>query len=484
MPSFYKGLANRVTSLPTATITGATNTTPITVTTSVAHMFSDGDKAIVYGVRGNTAANNPMTPFTPWTITFISATQFSLNGSVGNGAYVDGGQAFDASLDVATSLPSTGDPPTVASVNVAFEDALDRTQALQDRLYRSELYTQPLQYINWHPSRWLAADPGTSVTAVVDIKTTNVRADGSAECFYSQTFHSWIALGVNTNDIFLIGDEGLLTKKSTGIANKYVHGCESASKLLFFSIDDFTTNTITYDRCAANDATSWSTVNIDAGPYNHAKVIDNVVLPNGHLMLVGGTGNTNRFRSWTSTDHGDTWTTNEVAVPFSGTQYLSGISVGKNSRVFTWAYLTAGANLGDRLWYSDDEGTTWTQTSAIAHGLIRDVIYVSAFDRYLVLTDFGYALTTDPTDPTLYDWNTSVVIHAAVTDGGNIAYSDVSNVSINDMKLSIDMMTSSAFMHRSPNVVYCVAFGGVTGQERQFATLSTYDFRGSFKILG
>jgi hypothetical protein len=296
-------------------------------------------------------------------------------------------------------------------------------------------------------------------------------------CFYSQTFRQWIALGVNTNDIFLIGDEGLLTKKSTGIAHKYVHGVESANnKLLFFEIDDFTSNPITYDRCAANDYTSWSTVTIDVGPYNHAEVIDSVVLPNGHIMLVGGTGNTNRFRSWTSTDHGDTWSTSEVGVPFSGTQYLSGISVGKNARVFTWAYLTAGANLGDRLWYSDDEGTTWTQTSAIAHGLIRDVIYVSGFDRYLVLTDFGHALTTDPTDPALYDWNTSVVIRAAVTDGGNIVYSDVSNVSINEMKFSMDMMTSSALMHRSPNAVYCVAFGGVTGQNRQFATLSTYDF--------
>ncbi len=67
------------------TITGATNAAPIVITTSAAHGFSTGDRVDVSGVLGNTAANGI------WDITVMSATQFSLDNSTGNGAYTSGG---------------------------------------------------------------------------------------------------------------------------------------------------------------------------------------------------------------------------------------------------------------------------------------------------------------------------------------------------------------------------------------------------------
>lgn len=65
-------------------VTGATNATPIVITTAT-HGLSTGDYVFIEGVTGNTAANGF------WTITYVSATQFSLDTSVGNGAYVSGG---------------------------------------------------------------------------------------------------------------------------------------------------------------------------------------------------------------------------------------------------------------------------------------------------------------------------------------------------------------------------------------------------------
>ena len=80
--SLYGSIARATVTEP---ITNATNATPIVIT-SEAHGLSTGDEVFVNGVEGNLAANGP------WTITRIDANSFSLVGSSGNGAYVEGGQ--------------------------------------------------------------------------------------------------------------------------------------------------------------------------------------------------------------------------------------------------------------------------------------------------------------------------------------------------------------------------------------------------------
>jgi len=67
------------------TISGATNTSPITITTSGAHGLTSSNIVFISGVAGNTAANGF------WAITVVDSTHFILNGSVGNGAYTSGG---------------------------------------------------------------------------------------------------------------------------------------------------------------------------------------------------------------------------------------------------------------------------------------------------------------------------------------------------------------------------------------------------------
>lgn len=75
----------------TAGITGATNASPIVITTNTAAVDiwapNTGMSVTISGVNGNTAANGT------WTVTRISQSQFSLNGSDGtlSGTYTSGG---------------------------------------------------------------------------------------------------------------------------------------------------------------------------------------------------------------------------------------------------------------------------------------------------------------------------------------------------------------------------------------------------------
>jgi hypothetical protein len=68
-------------------VTGATNATPVEITTSTNHGLSTGDIVTVSGVRGNGGANVTST------ITVTAANKFTLDGSAGTAAYVSGGVA-------------------------------------------------------------------------------------------------------------------------------------------------------------------------------------------------------------------------------------------------------------------------------------------------------------------------------------------------------------------------------------------------------
>lgn len=130
MPSIYTGLPGNVSHSLSRTVSAATNATPIVITTTADHLFATGDTVIVASVAGNTAANGT------WTITKVSATTFSLDTSVGSGAYTSGGTAVDVSLTPQFQIPSDGDGPFIkaADVAVGFEALADRDQHLNARI--------------------------------------------------------------------------------------------------------------------------------------------------------------------------------------------------------------------------------------------------------------------------------------------------------------------------------------------------------------
>lgn len=67
---------------PGVAITGATNASPIAITTALPHNLLTGDLTVVSGVEGNNAANGR------WIITVVDPTHFTLDGSTGDGVYI------------------------------------------------------------------------------------------------------------------------------------------------------------------------------------------------------------------------------------------------------------------------------------------------------------------------------------------------------------------------------------------------------------
>lgn len=66
-------------------INNATNATPIQITTTAPNTLVTGQTVAIHSVGGNTAANGT------FVVTVINTTNFTLNGSVGSGAYTSGG---------------------------------------------------------------------------------------------------------------------------------------------------------------------------------------------------------------------------------------------------------------------------------------------------------------------------------------------------------------------------------------------------------
>lgn len=84
-------------------VTDATPTTPIQITVAEATWLRTGDSVTIAGVGGNTAADGT------WTITRVSSTEFTLDGSVGSEAYTAGGTIQSAgapSAAWATTAPT------------------------------------------------------------------------------------------------------------------------------------------------------------------------------------------------------------------------------------------------------------------------------------------------------------------------------------------------------------------------------------------
>ncbi len=83
--AYYAGVPFLPDPVEPLVVSGATNTSPIEITTSAAHGLTTGDFVFVDGVLGNTGANGF------FSITVTSSTKFTLDTSTGTGAYTSGG---------------------------------------------------------------------------------------------------------------------------------------------------------------------------------------------------------------------------------------------------------------------------------------------------------------------------------------------------------------------------------------------------------
>ena len=134
MSSYYNGVAGNETAASTKNVSSSTNATPIEITTTAAHGFTDGDRVEIVSHSTNTNANGI------WTIVIVSSTKFTLTGSTGNGVGGATGTCKLLNLLPTFQLPSDGDDRNAASVNVALEDAADRAAWLSERVGNYRLH--------------------------------------------------------------------------------------------------------------------------------------------------------------------------------------------------------------------------------------------------------------------------------------------------------------------------------------------------------
>lgn len=89
--------------LTAVAVIGATNASPIVITTGAAHGLSTGDFVTIRQVGGNTAAN-----VTNNEIIVLTPTTYSLNGTTGNGAYTTGGVAGEHGTQIVECIWAVG----------------------------------------------------------------------------------------------------------------------------------------------------------------------------------------------------------------------------------------------------------------------------------------------------------------------------------------------------------------------------------------
>lgn len=111
----------------THNIADASNQSPIKITTADAHGYTTGQLVQISNVGGNTAANGV------FTVTVTNTTQFTLNGTSGNGFYTSGGQC-----SVPLSTSSVSSVELIGEVTSGNYAGVLRTD--QNSMYEAQIY--------------------------------------------------------------------------------------------------------------------------------------------------------------------------------------------------------------------------------------------------------------------------------------------------------------------------------------------------------
>jgi len=118
-------------------ITDATNESPIVIESE--HNYNTGDEIVIDGVTGNTAANGR------WKVTRIDDNHYSLDGSVGNGVYEEGGRSYHLLM---SALMIKGDMHKVGEEMGAIEKR-DKYQVDFNRRHFGK-NSQPAKVLYWY----------------------------------------------------------------------------------------------------------------------------------------------------------------------------------------------------------------------------------------------------------------------------------------------------------------------------------------------
>ena len=216
-----KNLSGTTVALPgPGAITGASNATPIVITTAAPHGLALGNTVHITGVGGNTAANGTFVVGTTTSTTFQILALGTKANTVGNGAYTSGGAwtpaiigATSASPIVITTgaphgLPTTNSPPATVTiqnvpgntaangtwyVNILSSTTFSLTGSTGNGAYvapSAAQWWEPLYYLRFgNGSTFYQSTPATAASGTLsvtpDIGLTAAAANGTAVKIYT-----------------------------------------------------------------------------------------------------------------------------------------------------------------------------------------------------------------------------------------------------------------------------------------------------------
>lgn len=134
-------------------VSNATNATPIVVTTAT-HSYTTGQSVVINGVLGNTAANGT------WRIIVLSATTFSLVGSVGNGAWTSGGTSNTVTVTTSAAHGIVAAQPVMIAGVVGMTEINTRSYAT--RLSNTQ-FSIGVRAVSTYTSGGVIGDGGISI---------------------------------------------------------------------------------------------------------------------------------------------------------------------------------------------------------------------------------------------------------------------------------------------------------------------------------
>lgn len=197
-------------------VTGATNASPIAITTATPHGLATNNFVTIVGVLGNTNANGT------FNITVPSANVFTLNGAIGSGAYTSGGTIDGGDLgEVDTILQSNcvSDDVTALTVSaVAQSIAISCTATVpqtQSSVYAAAAQTALAIYFGTLPIGGNATGVISYDTIVGILFTAGAVAGGAS---YVQNLTNVLVNG-GTSDILFNTPGSVATLSPTPIVN-------------------------------------------------------------------------------------------------------------------------------------------------------------------------------------------------------------------------------------------------------------------------
>ena len=142
-------------------VSAATNASPIQITTGT-HGLTTGNRVTITGVVGNTAAN------ALWTVTVVDSTNFTLDGSTGNGAYTSGGHAVDLTNDEFLSDIAAGARVATATLSTVTVAAPGGTVDADDTTFTTVTGDQSEAVVLYHDT---GVEATSTLIACLDAST-------------------------------------------------------------------------------------------------------------------------------------------------------------------------------------------------------------------------------------------------------------------------------------------------------------------------